>query len=243
MSNLTGNKIMGGLLATFLIVVGVPQIAGMIFDKEPPEKPGMAVEVQEEASTGPAADNPPDWGTVLATANADAGKGSAAACGACHNMVSGGPNMTGPNLFGLVGRKPGTHAGYAYSDAMVEFGGKNPAWDYDALYTFLKAPGKDVPGTKMTYAGMKDPQTRINVIAYLHTLGSSLPSRRPILAASPPPPAPRPPRARSSGPPPPARPPPTRRRPPPLARAPTRFARTHLRSEHQGRRETSALSF
>lgn len=192
MSNLTGNKIMGGLLATFLIVVGVPQIAGMIFDKEPPEKPGMAVEVQEEASTGPAADNPPDWGTVLATANADAGKGSAAACGACHNMVSGGPNMTGPNLFGLVGRKPGTHAGYAYSDAMVEFGGKNPAWDYDALYTFLKAPGKDVPGTKMTYAGMKDPQTRINVIAYLHTLGSSLPvpapdpSRQPAAAGAAP---------------------------------------------------------
>ncbi|MDB5439849.1 MAG: cytochrome c class, partial [Caulobacteraceae bacterium] len=166
MSNLTGNKIAGGLLATFLIVVGVPQIAGMIFNKEPPAKPGMAVAVQEEAAAGPAADNPPDWGTVLAKADVNAGKASAQACASCHNLDSGGPNMTGPNLFGVVGRKPGSHPGFAYSSAMTDFGGKDPAWTFDALYTFLKAPGRDVQGTKMTFPGFKEPQTRINVIAY-----------------------------------------------------------------------------
>jgi cytochrome c len=41
-----------------------------------------------------------------------------------------------------------------------------------------------MPGSKMTFAGLKDPQTRINVIAYLHTLGSNLPVPKPNPAAA-----------------------------------------------------------
>jgi hypothetical protein len=60
-------------------------------------------------------------------------------------------------------------------------------WDYDALYTFLKAPGKDVPGTNMTFVGLKKPEDRIAIIAYLHSLGSKLPvpPPRPAAAAAP----------------------------------------------------------
>jgi len=86
-----------------------------------------------------------------------------------------------------VGRKPAAHPGFNYSGAMKDFSGKQGVWDYDALYTFLKAPGKDVPGTNMTFVGLKKPEDRIAVIAYLHSLGSKLPvpPPRPAAAAAP----------------------------------------------------------
>jgi cytochrome c len=70
---------------------------------------------------------------------------------------------------------------------MVEYGNKNPVWDYDKLDTFLKAPGKDVSGTKMTFVGLKKQEDRIAVIAYLHSLGSKLPvpAPKPAGAAAP----------------------------------------------------------
>jgi len=54
---------------------------------------------------------------------------------------------------------------------MIDFGKKQPVWDYEHVYEFIKGPQAYIPGTKMTYGGLKDPQARINVIAYLHTLG------------------------------------------------------------------------
>ena len=77
-----------------------------------------------------------------------------------------------------------SHPGCNYSGAMKDFAGKQPIWDYDALYTFLKAPGKDVPGTNMTFVGLKKPEDRIAMIAYLHSLGSKLPVPPPRPAAA-----------------------------------------------------------
>jgi cytochrome c len=75
----------------------------------------------------------------------------------------------------VEGRKPGSHPGFSYSSAMTAFGAAHPAWDYELIYEFIKGPQADIAGTKMTYQGLKSPQDRINVIAYLHTLGSNLP--------------------------------------------------------------------
>jgi len=75
----------------------------------------------------------------------------------------------------VLGRKPGSHPGFAYSPAMVAFGNKIGVWDYQHIYDFIAGPQKYVDGTKMTFIGMKDSQDRINIIAYLHTLGSNLP--------------------------------------------------------------------
>jgi cytochrome c len=69
---------------------------------------------------------------------------------------------------------------------MIAFGQKQPIWDYQHIFEFINNPGQYISGTKMTYAGMHDPQTRINIIAYLHTLGSSLPIPKPSPAAPPP---------------------------------------------------------
>lgn len=185
MSDLTFNKIFGGVLMTGLIIFGLKEASDIVFAKHELEKPGYEIAVAEEAGPGGAvAEVAPDWGSVLTPANVAAGQAVSAKCASCHNFTA--ENHTGPGLFGVVGRKPGTHPGFAYSSAMVDFGGKNPVWDYDHLDTFLKAPGKDVSGTKMTFVGLKKQEDRIAMIAYLHSLGSSLPIPAPKPAGAAP---------------------------------------------------------
>jgi cytochrome c len=182
-SDLTFNKIAGGLLATGLAIVGLNELSNIVYKFEPAKKPGYAIAVQE-ASTGgaEAADVAPDWGTVLPAANVAAGATVAEKCKSCHNLDNGGPNLTGPNLYGVEGRKPGSHAGFAYSTAMTDFGGKHATWTYDELYEFLKNPQADISGTKMTFVGLKKPEDRVNLIAWLRTQNASPP---PIPAPNP----------------------------------------------------------
>ncbi|KQY35579.1 cytochrome C [Caulobacter sp. Root487D2Y] len=185
MSDLTFNKIFGGVLMTGLIIFGLKEASDIVFAKHELEKPGYEIAVAEEAGAGgAAAEVAPDWGSVLTPANVELGKAVSAKCASCHNFTA--ENHTGPGLFGVVGRKPGSHPGFAYSPAMTDFGGKNPVWDYDHLDTFLKAPGKDVSGTKMTFVGLKKQEDRIAMIAYLHSLGSTLPIPAPKPAGAAP---------------------------------------------------------
>lgn len=173
MSDLTFNKVAGALLATGLAIVGLRELASGVFGEPQVAKPGYAVEVAAETGgAAEAADVPPDWGTALPKADVAAGEATFAKCQSCHTL---GANATGPNLVGVEGRKPGTEAGFSYSPAMQAFGGKTPQWDYDHLYNFLKNPQAYVQGTKMTFVGLKKPEDRINIIAFLHTKGSSLP--------------------------------------------------------------------
>ncbi|HEX3364747.1 cytochrome c family protein [Phenylobacterium sp.] len=184
MSDLTFNKYAGAVLATAFVIAGLVQLSGGVFSEEKVAKPGFQVTVQEETGGGAAAaDVPPDWGTVLKTADPAAGQAVFAKCQSCHSLTANG---TGPNLTGVEGRKPGTEAGFAYSDGMKAFGEKQPVWDYDHLYMFLKGPQAYVNGTKMTFVGLKQPQDRINLIAYLHTQGSTLPIPAPNPAAAAP---------------------------------------------------------
>jgi cytochrome c len=192
MDELTTNKILGAILAAALLTVGLGVVVPEFFPIIPPAKPGDAVAIPADiagAAAGPAAEvaeTPPDWGTVLPTADVAAGQAATAVCQACHNFSAAGTNVIGPGLYGVLGRKPGSHPGFAYSQAMTDFGQKQPIWDYEHIFEFIKGPQAYISGTKMSYAGMKDPQTRINIIAYLHTLGSSLPIPKPNPAAAAP---------------------------------------------------------
>lgn len=180
MSDLTFNKIAGAVLATGLAIVGLRELSAGLFEPEHVTKPGYAVEVAEEggeAAAGPAL--PPDWGTVLPAANVAAGEATFAKCKSCHTVDSGGPNGTGPNLFGVVGRKPGGHGGFAYSPAMAAYGGAHAQWTYDELNEFIGAPQKHLPGTKMTFVGLKKADERVNLIAYLASKGGTLPTPAP----------------------------------------------------------------
>ncbi|MFT4091142.1 MAG: cytochrome c family protein [Asticcacaulis sp.] len=188
------NKIFGAGLAAALVIVGVRVGVDAIYHTEAPEKPGYFVDVPEEAAGGGATaevEVMPDWGTVLPTADQAAGQKAFAKCVSCHNVASGGADMTGPGLWAVVGRPLAAHSGFAYSDGMVAHKAEAPVWTYDELYHFLSAPAKQVKGTKMAFAGIKNKDEKINLIAYLHAQGSAGyaipapdPSRQPGAAAA-----------------------------------------------------------
>ncbi len=184
MSDLTFNKIAGAVLATGLAVFMLREVSDKVFEQEPPEKPGYAIEAAlPEEGGGEAKEEPIDWGTVLPAADIKAGEAVSAKCASCHHFDPAGTNGTGPGLYGVVGRKPGAHPGFDYSGAMKDYGAEHPVWDYEALNVFLTAPQKDIKGTKMTFVGLKKKEDRIAIIAYLHSLGSSLPIPAPNPAA------------------------------------------------------------
>lgn len=97
-------------------------------------------------------------------ADLDNGRRAAARCRSCHTFTPGGPNMTGPNLHGVFGRKSGGKGGYNYSNALeaADF-----AWDGERLDHWLENPKQFLPGNKMSFAGLPDPTDRRDLIAWL----------------------------------------------------------------------------
>jgi cytochrome c len=190
MDSFEWNKIVGAVLGTVLFVVVLKIATGAIFDVEPPAKPGYIVEGVQEASAGGATVAPveealPDWGTALPKADLAAGKDVSARCEQCHDLSKGGPDKIGPNLWGVVGRARATRASFSYSSAMMS---SHDVWDFDKLFRYLKSPQSVVPGTKMTFAGLRSAVDRVNLIAYLRTLSDSpmaIPAPKPAAAATP----------------------------------------------------------
>jgi len=136
-------------------------------------KPASAPEVSTDTATPAAAGEPSDHEKAELVASLPApyntgdlenGKRKFAMCRSCHTINQGGPNMTGPNLYGVFGRKAGAVEGFAYSDAVKAAGF---TWDADHLNNWLADPRGFMPGTKMSFMGLKEPKDRIDVIAYL----------------------------------------------------------------------------
>lgn len=170
--DLKWNKIFGAALGTAFVILVVQQASGLVYHSEAPEKMGYFVDAPDEAAGGEAPELAPDWGTVLPTADLAAGEAAFARCQACHDAHQGGADKIGPNLWAVVGGPVMHRPGFAYSDAMAKHKAEAPTWGYDELNSFITAPAKYVPGTKMSFAGIRDTQTRINLIAWLRTQGS-----------------------------------------------------------------------
>jgi len=108
---------------------------------------------------------------LIATADVARGEKLSKKCAACHSFDNGGPNKVGPNMWKILGAPKASKAGYEYSSALAGFGGK---WGYIEMNQFLWKPKKYVPGTKMNFNGIKKPEDRAAMIAWLKTLGSPL---------------------------------------------------------------------
>ena len=89
-------------------------------------------------------------------------------CMACHTAEDT-TNKVGPSLKGIVGRKAASVEGYKYSDAMLAKAAEGVIWDEATLAAYLPDPKSFVPGTKMTFPGLKNPEDVANVIAFLKT--------------------------------------------------------------------------
>ncbi len=103
---------------------------------------------------------------AFADGDAAAGATVFVKCKACHENEQG-VNKIGPTLKGVVGRKTASIADYKYSDAMAAKGAEGQVWDEATLAAYLPDPKANVPGTKMAFAGLKNPQEVADVIAYL----------------------------------------------------------------------------
>lgn len=133
----------------------------------------------EAAPAAPAEPTPEQAKALIATlpapynaADLDNGKHKFAQCRSCHTTAQGGPNMTGPNLWGVFGRKAASLPDFSYSDGLKAAGW---TWDAAELDKWISDPRGDVHGTKMTFFGIKDPKDRVDVIAYLKSETSPLP--------------------------------------------------------------------
>lgn len=108
------------------------------------------------------------WGAAQAQ-DADLGKRTFNQCRACHT-VEAGKNRVGPSLHGVVGRVPGTLEGYKFSPAMIEFGSDGKTWTEAQLDEYLISPRTIVKGSRMVYPGLRKPEDRANLIAYLKSV-------------------------------------------------------------------------
>ena len=99
--------------------------------------------------------------------NAEEGAEVFKKCRACHDVGPDAKNKVGPTLNGILGRKPGTIEGFAYSDANKAAGAKGLVWTEEVMLKYLENPLTFMPGTKMAFAGLKDVQDRKDLIAYL----------------------------------------------------------------------------
>jgi len=181
------NKVFGAILGTLLFGFFVIEVSHHLYPNpkghgEHAEAMGYPVPGME-AGHGGESDAPaePDLPTLLASADVAAGEAQFRACASCHNDAPGAGAMVGPNLWGIVGRAVGAEAGFNYSGAMSEHGG---TWTFEDLFHFLENPRGYLPGTNMSFGGLRRTSARADLIAYLNSRSDN-PLPLPTVTAAP----------------------------------------------------------
>ena len=179
MDSMEFNKIAGAVLSALLIIFGGSTLVhemtkhhdhhGKVGYKLPVE----AASASASAATAKEADPGFQFSDVLpllATANVEAGAKNFRKCSACHTVDQGGKNKVGPNLWNIVNKDKGAVEGFKYSTALAE---KEGNWTFENLALFLNAPKGWLPGTKMSFAGLRKPKDVAEMLAYLRTLSDA----------------------------------------------------------------------
>ena len=172
------NTIAGWVLFAGIVALGSSIVAGEMFPQRAPGEDGLSDRRSRAgrrgAGRGRAADR-----SLSRQGRPGGGQQVFNKCMACHNADKGGANQLGPNLWGVIGEPIGQGKGFAFSDALAKKGG---TWNWDNLSQWLTSPRAFAPGTKMTFAGLGNPQDRANVIAFLNQHSAA---PKPLPAAPP----------------------------------------------------------
>jgi cytochrome c len=173
---LLSNKIAAAVLTALLLIFGLPQLAKALFGGghhgggEGELHLAYGGDLDLSAGAAPAEEAPKvDLGTLLAGASDSGGERRAALCKSCHTFEEGGPNGTGPNLWGVVGRDVASHAGFNYTSALKEAGG---VWTYERLDHYLTNSQEYIPGTTMVQRFPRDDQ-RADILTFLGSLSAT----------------------------------------------------------------------
>ena len=172
MNTMEINKIVAGVICAVLLVVVVGKVGSALVSPEELEAPvyPFSEDVMAGANAPTAAPaEPAGPEPILAMlASADMGEGEKVfkKCASCHDAEKGGPNKTGPNLYGIVGAAFAHKDDFSYSDGMANHGG---TWGFEELNEFLYKPRDYIDGTKMSFGGLKKAEDRAAVIAWLNT--------------------------------------------------------------------------
>ena len=172
------------IVLTLALILGVRTFANMVFNAKPPAR--AAIEVppmrgaqkeekkaeapkKEAAATGEQKTAEAQPAAAASGPDPKHGKKVFAKCKACH-FADKEKHKVGPHLVGVVGRPVASAEGFKYSDAMKAKAAELGAWTEENLMKYLENPKGVVPGTKMSFAGLKKEQDRRDVIAYLKSL-------------------------------------------------------------------------
>jgi cytochrome c len=159
------NQIAMAVLGALLLFFGTRTIVNIAFQEHKPEVAEQKPEEKKPAGGGEA-----QLATLLASAKPEHGAEIAKKCTICHSFDKGGPNMIGPNLYGVLGRAVASHEGYEYSEALKAKAKELGNWDYEKIDHMITNPGAFVPGTKMAlFPGLPDAKERADVLVFLRT--------------------------------------------------------------------------
>lgn len=170
MNSFEFNKIAASILVALLVAMAGSLLSDVLIGHHKIEK--NVLEINVGTTTSNSENEKKELQPItplLASANIENGKAVAKKCVQCHSFDQGGATMTGPNLWGIVGNKFAHVAGFAYSKGLQNMQGKGK-WDAEELNKFIHKPRDYVPGTKMSFVGIKDDKERADLIAYLATL-------------------------------------------------------------------------
>ncbi|MEE2565802.1 c-type cytochrome [Hyphobacterium marinum] len=177
MGELFWNKVAGAVIGLVLAVLLIGWVTEILFhtetDTESFSYPVDLAAIQGGENGGDIVEEVYDLGLLLASADASAGERVARRCTSCHTFEAGGGTMQGPNLHGIVGRMAAAVAGFNYSSAMADYG---QAWTYENLDHFIANPRAEVPGTAMSFAGIRNDEDRANLLAYLAQITPGAPA-------------------------------------------------------------------
>jgi cytochrome c len=105
--------------------------------------------------------------TVVPGGDISAGEAASKKCQACHEFTEGGPNKIGPTMYGIMGQPAASVPNFAYSQVLMDMRDAGLVWNAEMMAGFLTNPREFSPGTKMTFAGIRNEEELANIIAYL----------------------------------------------------------------------------